>query len=75
MRSRVHVATLGFYANEMVEYVLIKKGVDKVILVYTEETKSRFNVLKEEPEENGIRELEHEPLGFSTQKSFQGTKQ
>ena len=54
MWTRVHVATLGFYANEMVEYVLLKRAVDKVILVYTEENKNKFEMLRNELEGEGM---------------------
>ena len=42
MKQKIHVATLGLYSNEMIEYVLLRRGSDKIILVYTEESEIQF---------------------------------
>ena len=34
--KRLHVATLGLYQNIVIEYVITRRGADKVALVYTE---------------------------------------
>lgn len=36
LRRRLHVATLGLYQNILVEYVITRRGSDKVAIIYTE---------------------------------------
>ena len=36
MRKRLHIATLGLYQNILVEYVIARRGADKIAIVYTE---------------------------------------
>ena len=35
MRKRLHIATLGLYQNILVEYVITRRGADKVAIIYT----------------------------------------
>ena len=54
MKRKLHVATLGFYANEMVEYVLLKRGADKIVLVYTIENEIQFILLRKDLTARGM---------------------
>ncbi len=36
LNKRLHVATLGIYQNILIEYVITRRGADKVAIVYTE---------------------------------------
>lgn len=36
MSKRLHIATVGIHANERIDYVVTKKGADKIALVYSE---------------------------------------
>jgi DNA-binding MarR family transcriptional regulator len=36
MPKKLHIATLGVHANKRIDYVVTKKGADKIALIYTE---------------------------------------
>ncbi|MHA2425500.1 MAG: hypothetical protein ACXAEF_11980 [Candidatus Thorarchaeota archaeon] len=46
MTKKLHIATLGFYANEMVSYAVTKRGADKIALFYTEENVEHLEKVK-----------------------------
>lgn len=41
----MHIATLGLHANQRIEHVVMKKGADKVVLVYTKKNEHLLPVL------------------------------
>ena len=54
MKRKTHVATLGFYANEMVEYVLLRRGADRIVLVYTIENEIQYIMLQQDLLKRGM---------------------
>ncbi len=54
MKQKIHIATLGLYSNEMIEYVLLRRGADKIILVYTEESEIQFFSIQQNLRKRGM---------------------
>jgi len=46
MRKRLHIATLGLHQNILVEYVITRRGADKVAIIYTDENKEYLRGLE-----------------------------
>lgn len=42
LRKRLHIATLGLYANERVDHVVLKRGADRVVVIYTKENEEEL---------------------------------
>ncbi len=47
----LHIANVGIYANERIDHVLIRRGADKVILVYTEVNRKEVSQIREKLKE------------------------
>ncbi len=45
---RLHIATLGLYANERITHVVMKRGADRVIIFYTEKNKAQISDIREQ---------------------------
>lgn len=54
MRKRLHIATLGLYQNILVEYVITRRGADKVALIYTEGNEEDLVRIQQEIEGNMV---------------------
>ena len=54
MRKRLHIATLGLYQNILVEYVITRRGADKVAIVYTKGNERNLDSIMERLEDNMI---------------------
>ena len=52
MRKRLHIATLGVHHNILVEYVITRRGADKVALIYTERNEEDLAAIRQEIEGN-----------------------
>jgi CRISPR locus-related DNA-binding protein len=52
MRKYLHIATLGVHHNILVEYVITRRGADKVALIYTERNEDDLMAIRKEIEEN-----------------------
>jgi len=52
MRKRLHIATLGLNQNILVEYVITRRGADKVALIYTDDNEEGLAATKQEIEDN-----------------------
>ena len=54
MRKRLHIATLGLHQNILVEYVITRRGADKVALIYTEGNEEDLTAIRQEIEGNMV---------------------
>lgn len=51
---RLHIATLGLYRNMLVEYVITKRGADKIAIIYTEKNEEELEEIIEHHETNRV---------------------
>ncbi|MFW9810793.1 MAG: DUF6293 family protein [Candidatus Thorarchaeota archaeon] len=51
---RLHIATLGLYRNMLVEYVITKRGADKIAIIYTEKNEEELEQIIEHHETNRV---------------------
>lgn len=51
---RLHIATLGLYRNMLVEYVITKRGADKIAIIYTEKNEEELEQIIEHHESNRV---------------------
>jgi predicted transcriptional regulator len=54
MRKRLHIATLGLHQNILVEYVITRRGADKVAIIYTEDNKEYLKGLEKRLKEKQV---------------------
>ena len=51
---KLHIATLGLYANERIDHVLMKRGADRVVLIYTERNEEEVREIRTRYKSKGI---------------------
>ena len=55
MKRRLHIATLGLYRNDLVEHVIMRRGVEAIAFIYTDKNENDMKKMKAEKESKGIR--------------------
>lgn len=47
LTKRLQIATLGLYANERIDHAVLKRGTDKIVVIYTEKNKDEVDDIRE----------------------------